>query len=100
MAVLDLSNSSRVLRELGGEMGTVQDHRKCAEQCVAMARAAEDDDGKVLWLTLALSWARLAEHAAQAVPAEHPADRVEEALEGSSEGLQAARRRDEPDQTP
>jgi hypothetical protein len=27
-----------------------------------MARAAGDDQGKVLWLTLALSWVRLAEH--------------------------------------
>ena len=31
-----------------------------------MAREAADDNGKALWLTLALSWARLAEHAAQA----------------------------------
>jgi hypothetical protein len=81
-------------------MGTVQDHRKCAEQCVAMARAADDDDGKILWLTLALSWARLAEHAALAAPTEHPADRAEDVSESSSEGLQTPRRRDEPDQTP
>jgi hypothetical protein len=47
-------------------MGTTQDHRKCAEECVAMARAAADDNGKVLWLTLALSWVRLAEHVARA----------------------------------
>lgn len=30
-----------------------------------MARAADDDNGKVLWLTLALSWVRLAEHVAR-----------------------------------
>jgi hypothetical protein len=32
-----------------------------------MARAADDDQGKVLWLTLALSWARLAEHVGRTV---------------------------------
>jgi hypothetical protein len=31
-----------------------------------MAQAAADDNGKVLWLTLALSWVRLAEHVARA----------------------------------
>ena len=31
-----------------------------------MAQAAADDSGKVLWLTLALSWVRLAEHVAGA----------------------------------
>jgi hypothetical protein len=31
-----------------------------------MAQAAADDNGKVLWLTLALSWVRLAEHVAVA----------------------------------
>ena len=31
-----------------------------------MAQAAADDNGKVLWLTLALSWVRLAEHVAGA----------------------------------
>ena len=29
-----------------------------------MAQRAEDDSGKVLWLTLALSWVRLSEHVA------------------------------------
>lgn len=46
-------------------MGTTLDHRKCAEECVAMARLAEDDRDKALWITLAQSWARLAEHAAR-----------------------------------
>jgi hypothetical protein len=45
-------------------MGTARDHRRCAEECVAMAQRAEDDNGKVLWLTLALSWVRLSEHVA------------------------------------
>jgi hypothetical protein len=45
-------------------MGTTQDHRKGAEKCVAMARAAADQKDKALWLTLAQSWVRLAEHVA------------------------------------
>jgi hypothetical protein len=47
-------------------MGTIKDHRKCAEECVAMARAAEDHKDKALWLTLAQSWVRLAEHVERA----------------------------------
>ena len=47
-------------------MGTIQDHRKYAEQCVAMARSSHDDSDKALWLTLAQSWVRLAEHVARA----------------------------------
>jgi hypothetical protein len=49
-------------------MGTHQDHRKCAEQCVAMAQSARDDSDRALWLTLAQSWVRLAEHVARNVP--------------------------------
>ncbi len=55
-------------------MGTTQDHRRCAEECVAMARAAHDDNGKVLWLTLALSWVRLAEHVARTTDAPERSD--------------------------
>lgn len=47
-------------------MGTSLDHRRCAEECVAMARRAEDDQDKALWLTLAQSWVRLAEHVERA----------------------------------
>jgi hypothetical protein len=43
-------------------MGTTLDHRRNAERCVAMAQRAEDDQDKALWLTLAQSWVRLAEH--------------------------------------
>jgi len=43
-------------------MGTARDHLKCAEECVAMAEAADDQQDKALWLTLAQSWLRLAEH--------------------------------------
>jgi len=47
-------------------MATVLDHRRCAEECVAMARLSEDRQDKALWLTLAQSWVRLAEHVARA----------------------------------
>lgn len=46
-------------------MGTTVDHRKCAEECVAMARLADDQRDKALWLTLAQSWVKLAEHVAR-----------------------------------
>jgi hypothetical protein len=46
-------------------MGTTQDHRKSAEECVAMARLSEAESDKALWLTLAQSWVRLAEHVAR-----------------------------------
>ena len=46
-------------------MGTIQDHRKHAEECVAMARQSEAQSDKALWLTLAQSWVRLAEHVAR-----------------------------------
>ena len=40
-------------------------HRQWAQECVARARRAEDDGDKALWLTLAQSWVRLAEHVAR-----------------------------------
>jgi hypothetical protein len=46
-------------------MGTTRDHRRLAEECVAMARLSEDNHDKALWLTLAQSWVRLAEHVAR-----------------------------------
>jgi hypothetical protein len=45
-------------------MGTNRDHRRFAEECIAMAHASEDTNDKALWITLAQSWVRLAEHAA------------------------------------
>jgi hypothetical protein len=48
-------------------MGTQNDHRRYAEECVAMARRCEEDSDKALWLTLAQSWVRLAEHAEHAL---------------------------------
>jgi hypothetical protein len=68
-------------------MGTIQDHRKCAEECVAMARLADDDGDKALWLTLAQSWVRLAEHVARAdASVERPLDDGEDILDAQSAG--------------
>jgi hypothetical protein len=50
---------------MGCVMGTARDHRRCAEECVAMAQLAQDENDKALWLTLALSWVRLSEHVAR-----------------------------------
>ena len=47
-------------------MATIQDHRRWAEECIAMARLAVNESDKALWLTLAQSWVRLAKHAAKA----------------------------------
>ena len=43
-------------------MGTALDHRRSAEECVAMARLADDNSDKALWLALAQSWVKLADH--------------------------------------
>jgi hypothetical protein len=56
---------SRLALRRGSIMGTSEDHRRHAEECVAMAQLADDDGDKALWLTLAQSWVRLAEHVAR-----------------------------------
>lgn len=43
-------------------MGTALDHRRSAEECVAMARLADNSGDKALWLALAQSWVKLADH--------------------------------------
>jgi hypothetical protein len=53
-----------------GVVGTTQDHRRWAEDCVAMAQRSDQDSDKALWLTLAHSWVRLAEDVALAHSAE------------------------------
>ena len=55
-------------------MGTTFNHRRYAEECVAMAQRAEDDQDKALWLTLAQSWVRLAEHVERNTVETVPAD--------------------------
>ena len=66
-------------------MGTTQDHRRWAEDCVVMAQAAEDPNDKALWLTLAQSWVRLAEHVARAGNAERMPDGADEDSLGADE---------------
>jgi hypothetical protein len=46
-------------------MGTAANHRRYAEECIAMAQRSEHESDKALWLTLAQSWVRLAEHVAR-----------------------------------
>jgi len=47
-------------------MGTDQDHRREAEECIAMALQSADVTDKVLWMTLAQSWVRMDEDLALA----------------------------------
>jgi len=61
-------------------MGTDRDHRKCAEHCVEKAQTADDEQDKALWLTLAVSWLRLAEDAGGAASEPSSADDGENAL--------------------
>jgi hypothetical protein len=55
----------------GGVMGTPQDHRKWAEECMIMASAADTQKDKALWLTLAQSFVRLAEHVERSGQLDH-----------------------------
>ena len=54
-----------MVQEWGNVMGTDRNHRKCAAHCVEKAQAAGDEQDKALWLTLALSWLRLAEYVSE-----------------------------------
>ena len=45
-------------------MEIIQDHQKCAEECVMMALSSKRYSDKALWLILAQSWAQLAEQVA------------------------------------
>ena len=64
-------------------MGTDQDYLKCAEACLAMAQAANDDTDQALWLLLGQSWVGLAEHVAGSAAAdEDEGVPALEALEG------------------
>jgi hypothetical protein len=74
-------------------MGTNPDHRKFAEECIAMACASEDSNDKALWVTLAQSWVRLAEHAAQAQITQAQTTQVQASREdhASREGVAAVR---------
>jgi hypothetical protein len=63
-------------------MGTAFDHRRSAEECVAMARLSDDNGDKALWLALAQSWVKLAEHVSRI---ETDAALHDESLEGAEE---------------
>jgi hypothetical protein len=65
-----------------GVMGTPQDHRKWAEECMIMASAADTQKDKALWLTLAQSFVRLAEHVERAAQLDHGANGQEPVLAG------------------
>ena len=60
-------------------MGTDQDYLRCAEACLAMASAADDDTDKALWIMLGQSWVQLAEHAADSAAAGCDAEEAESA---------------------
>jgi acyl transferase domain-containing protein len=42
---------------------SIEEYRTNAEDCLRMAQAAQDDNDRPLWVTLAQSWLRLAEQA-------------------------------------
>ena len=44
-------------------MSSIDEYRLNAEDCLRMAQAAQDDNDRPLWVTLAQSWLRLAEQA-------------------------------------
>jgi hypothetical protein len=69
----------------GDAMGTAHDHRRYAEECVAMAQRSDDDNDKALWLTLAQSWVRLAEHVARS-PSDNFHDNLHEDPEEAAAG--------------
>lgn len=61
-------------------MEIIQDHQKCAEECVMMALSSQRYSDKALWLILAQSWAQLAEQVA-----------FTEGRDGLSRGIQRCR---------
>jgi hypothetical protein len=42
---------------------TANEYRSNAEDCLRMAKTAPEDGDRPLWVTMAQSWLRLAEHA-------------------------------------
>ena len=75
-------------------MGSPNEYRDIAQDCLRMAVIAEDERDRPLWVTMAQSWIQLAEHvsrlnhAPELVPeSEHPADDSANAAEGSANGV-------------
>jgi hypothetical protein len=78
-----LESFGRILSSRAAYMGTDQDYLKCAEACLEMAQAANDDTDQALWLMLGQSWVGLAEHVAGSAAAdEDEGVPALEALEG------------------
>jgi hypothetical protein len=71
-------------------MGTAFDHRRSAEECVAMARLADDNGDKALWLALAHSWVMLAEHVSR-IEIETDDEQLDEASEDETLGARVGR---------
>jgi hypothetical protein len=53
-------------------MNSANEYRSNAEDCLRLAKLAPDDRDRPLWVTMAQSWLRLAEHA----------DRIKQELQG------------------
>ncbi|MGD0317238.1 MAG: hypothetical protein ABSB37_15125 [Xanthobacteraceae bacterium] len=63
-----------------GHLRIVSPPHLAADIRVAMAQAAQDRKDKALWLTLAQSWVRLAEHVARSRTADPDADNGDDVL--------------------
>jgi hypothetical protein len=61
-------------------MNSANEYRSNAEDCLRLAKLAPDDRDRPLWVTMAQSWLRLAEHA----------DRINQELDGGHERAEAA----------
>ena len=68
-------------------MGTDQDYLKCAQACLEMAQAANDDKDQALWLLLGQSWVGLAEQLAGSAAAAADEDEGVPALEALEGGV-------------
>jgi hypothetical protein len=51
------------MREGSGVMTSIEQYRANAENCLRQASTDHNEHDKPLWITLAQSWLRLAEHA-------------------------------------
>jgi putative IMPACT (imprinted ancient) family translation regulator len=51
------------MREGSGVMTSIEQYRANAENCLRQASTDRNEHDKPLWITLAQSWLRLAEHA-------------------------------------
>jgi hypothetical protein len=69
-------------------MSSAKEYRVIAEDCIRMASTAQDERDRPLWVTMAQSWLRLAEHAdriTRQLKSGVPADGDDQHTTGSSE---------------